>query len=159
MSGLSKIAALPQMKLGWIVAGGPAAVRSVAIERLELIADTFLSVATPVQYAAARLLDTAAGIQQQIRSRTAANLAHLRQAVEGSPCGVLEVEGGWYATLRVPRTRTEEEWCLELLEKDDVLVQPGFFYDFDSEAFLIVSLLTEPVRFGAGVARLLSRAR
>jgi aspartate/methionine/tyrosine aminotransferase len=151
MSGLSKIAALPQMKLGWIVAGA-------AIDRLELIADTFLSVSTPVQYAAARLLELGADLERQIRTRTAANLAHLRAAVAGSPCGVLDVEGGWYATLRAPRTRSEEDWCLDLLERHDVLVQPGFFYDFESEAFLVLSLLTESATFREGVARLLSAA-
>lgn len=149
LSGLSKIAALPQMKLGWIVAGA-------AIDRLELIADTFLSVGTPVQYAAARLLELGAGLERQIRARTAANLAYLRAAVAGSPCGVLDVEGGWYATLRVPRTHSEEEWCLDLLQGHDVLAQPGFFYDFETEAFLVLSLLTAPPAFREGVARLLA---
>jgi alanine-synthesizing transaminase len=158
LSGLSKIAALPQMKLGWIVAGGPERERTAALERLELIADTFLSVGTPVQHAAARLLGAAGELQQQIRARTAANLAHLRAAVAGSGCEALQVEGGWYATLRVPRTRSEEEWCLELLVDDDVLVQPGFFYDFEAEAFLILSLLTEPPVFAEGVRRLAARA-
>jgi aspartate/methionine/tyrosine aminotransferase len=81
----------------------------------------------------------------------------LRESVTGSACGVLDVEGGWYATLRVPRTRTEEEWCLDLLRLDDVLVQPGFFYDFESEAFLVLSLLTEPEKFRAGIDRVLRR--
>ena len=156
LSGLSKIAALPQMKLGWIVVGGPDAERAAAMQNLELIADTFLSVGTPVQYAAARLLAVAGGMEAQIRTRTAANLAYLRQAVAGSPCAVLDVEGGWYATLRVPRTRTEEEWCLDLLRLQDVLVQPGFFYDFEAEAFLVVSLLTEPDKFKQGIGRLLT---
>jgi len=158
MSGLSKIAALPQMKLGWIVAGGPSDLRAAALERLELIADTFLSVSTPVQYAAPHLLRLGAEMEQQIRNRTASNLAELRAAVGGTPCAVLDVEGGWYATLRVPRTRTEEEWCLELLERYGVLVQPGFFYDFEAEAFLVLSLLTEPAIFQEGVARLLACA-
>jgi len=157
LSGLSKVAALPQMKLGWIVVGGLAGERAAALEGLELIADTFLSVGTPVQYAAAGLLGAAPVMEAQIRARTAANLAYLRDAVTGSPCAVLDVEGGWYATLRVPRTRTEEEWCLDLLRLDDVLVQPGFFYDFDSEAFLIVSLLTGPEEFRDGSERLLRR--
>jgi aspartate/methionine/tyrosine aminotransferase len=158
LSGLSKIAALPQMKLGWIAAAGPEALRSAAMERLELIADTFLSVSTPVQYAAPCLLRAGADLERQIRARTASNLAHLRTEVGGSPCGVLDVEGGWYATLRVPRTRTEEEWCLDLLGRHHVLVQPGFFYDFESEAFLVLSLLTEPSVFREGVARLLACA-
>jgi alanine-synthesizing transaminase len=158
LSGLSKIAALPQMKLGWMVIGGPPAARSAAREGLELIADTFLSVSTPVQYAAAGLLAAAGGLETQIRARTQSNLARLRQLLAGSSCGVLDVEGGWYATLRVPRTRTEEEWCLDLLLQDGVLVQPGFFYDFETEAYLIVSLLTQPEIFDAGISRLLRRA-
>jgi alanine-synthesizing transaminase len=157
LSGLSKIAALPQMKLGWIAVGGPAALRATAIERLELIADTFLSVGTPVQYAATRLLEIGADLERQIRARTALNLARLRAAVAASPSSVLHLEGGWYVTLRVPRTRTEEEWCLQLLEHDDVLVQPGFFYDFETEAFLVLSLLTDPAAFREGVERLRAR--
>jgi aspartate/methionine/tyrosine aminotransferase len=158
LSGLSKVAALPQMKLGWMVVAGPDSLRSTAIARLELIADTFLSVNTPVQYATARLLQLGAGLKEQIRKRTAANLAHLRAAVSGSPCSVLDVEGGWYATVRMPRTHSEEEWCLDLLQRRHVLVQPGFFYDFDSEAFLVLSLLTPLAIFQEGIARLLAYA-
>jgi hypothetical protein len=152
MSGLSKIAGLPQMKLGWVVVSGPQA--DAAMERLELIADTYLSVATPVQGALAELLAAADDVRAQIVVRTRANLGHLRSALAGSPAGVLNVEGGWYAIVQVPRTRTEEEWVLELLRAHDVLVQPGFFYDFESEAFLIVSLLTPPDVFGEGLQRL-----
>jgi alanine-synthesizing transaminase len=161
MSGLSKIAGLPQMKLGWIVAGGER--RQEAMERLEWIADTYLSVATPVQCAAARLLEAGESVQRQIRERTAANLACAREALAGSSADVLDVEGGWQIVLRVPRVRSEEEWVLELLERvlellerHDVLVQPGFFYDFESEAYLVVSLLTPPETFREGVARLLA---
>lgn len=152
MSGLSKIAGLPQMKLGWIVVGGERRVE--AMERLEWIADTYLSVATPVQCAAARLLDAGESVQRQIRDRCAANLAWAREALAGSAAGILDVEGGWYIILRVPRVRTEEEWVLDLLDRHDVLVQPGFFYDFDSEAYLVVSLLTAPDSFREGVDRL-----
>jgi alanine-synthesizing transaminase len=158
LSGLSKVAALPQLKLGWIVIGGPAGARAAAAGRLELIADTYLSVNTPVQHAAPRLLAGAAGAQAQIRSRTAANLDQLRAAIGSeSACRILDLEGGWYATLQVPRIRTEEEWCTQLLLADDVVVQPGFFYDFEKEAFLVVSLLPEPAVFREGVARLLAR--
>ncbi|MEO8126416.1 MAG: pyridoxal phosphate-dependent aminotransferase [Bryobacteraceae bacterium] len=134
MSGLSKVCGLPQLKLGWIQATGPGA--DEAIERLEFIADTFLSVGTPVQHALPQLLAAGQGIQNQIRSRTKANLAFLLDH--------LVVEGGWSATIRVPRTRTEEEWVVQLLNEHNVLVQPGYFYDFDSEAFLVLSLLTPP---------------
>jgi alanine-synthesizing transaminase len=158
LSGLSKIAGLPQMKLGWIVTAGPEELRARAFARLELIADTYLSVAAPVQAAAARLIETGARVREQIAVRVRQNLDWLRAAVEGSALSALEAEGGWYATLRVPRTRSEEEWTLELLGRDGVLVQPGFFYDFETEAFLVLSLLTPPEVFREGVARLLARA-
>lgn len=154
MSGLSKVAGLPQMKLGWIVAAGPPALRGDALRKLEWIADTYLSVSTPVQCAAPRLLRAGESVAQQIRTRTAANLAWARAALAGSPAGVLNVEGGWYATVQLPRIRSEEEWALELLERYDVLVQPGYFYDFETEAFLVVSLLTAPEVFQEGVKRL-----
>jgi alanine-synthesizing transaminase len=148
MSGLSKIAALPQMKLGWIVASGPG--QEAALERLELIADTYLSVATPVQIALPRLLAASVVVRKQILDRTRTNLALLRQSTVP-----LHLEGGWYATLQVPRTKTEEEWAIELLDRHNVLVQPGFYFDFESEAFLVLSLLTPPDVFAAGLRRLL----
>jgi aspartate/methionine/tyrosine aminotransferase len=154
MSGLSKAAGLPQMKLGWIVAAGPPDIRAQAMERLEWIADTYLSVGTPVQCAAERLLAAGEAVSRRIRERTAANLAHARAALAGSPLSILAVEGGWYAVAQAPRVRSEEEWALELLNREGVLVQPGFFYDFDSEAFLVLSLLTAPEAFCEGLARL-----
>ena len=153
MSGLSKIAGLPQMKLGWIVVSGPEALRREALEKLEWIADTYLSVSTPVQCAAPALLSAGEEVQRQIRRRSAENLAFAIDLLQGSPMSVLAVEGGWYITLQVPRVRSEEEWALELLDHADVLVQPGFFYDFSSEAFLVVSLLTAPEVFREGLAR------
>jgi aspartate/methionine/tyrosine aminotransferase len=157
MSGLSKIAGLPQMKLGWIVVNGPEDLWRDAFARLEWIADTFLSVATPVQCAAARLLEAGMDVQAQIRARTARNLAAARAALAGSVANVLPVEAGWYATIQVPRVRTEEEWTLALLERDGVLVQPGYFFDFEAEAFLVASLLTPPEAFDEGIARLVHR--
>jgi hypothetical protein len=153
MSGLSKIAGLPQMKLGWIVARGPG--HEAALDRLELIADTYLSVATPVQLALPRLLAASETVRTQILDRAQSNLARLRSLTAGTACQVLNVEGGWSATLQVPRTRTEEQWALTLLADHDVLVQPGFFFDFESEAFLVVSLLTPPEVFDEGIRRLL----
>jgi len=157
MSGLSKIAGLPQMKLGWIVASGPRSEEAPdqAMDALELIADTYLSVATPVQLALPRLLEVSGRILQEIRQRTAVNLSRLRAAIHGSPATLLRLEGGWYAVLQVPRTRTEEEWTLKLLDECGVLVQPGFFFDFESEAYLVLSLLPEPATFAEGVSRLL----
>jgi alanine-synthesizing transaminase len=154
MSGLSKIAGLPQMKLGWIVASGPH--RAEALDALELVADTYLSVSTPAQVALPRLLTLSGGILDQVRARTTSNLAQLRESVQGSAATLLRAEGGWYAVLQMPRTRTEEEWTLKLLQESDVLVQPGFFFDFESEAFLVLSLLPEPATFLEGVARLRS---
>jgi aspartate/methionine/tyrosine aminotransferase len=151
MSGLSKVAGMPQMKLGWIVVSGPPALRAEAWEKLEWIADTYLSVSTPVQCAAARLLAAGGTVQRQIRERTAANLALARTTLAGSPANVLTVEGGWYITLQVPLIHSAEEWTLELLSRADVLVQPGFFYDFETEAYLVVSLLTTPEIFREGL--------
>lgn len=157
LSGLSKIAGLPQMKLGWIVLSGPPAAHAKTRERLELIADTYLSVGTPIQHALPRLLALGTGVREQITARVRANLAFLRSAVKGTSCSVLDVEGGWYATVEAPRTRSEEEWCAELLDRDNVLVQPGFFYDFASEAFLVLSLLPPLTTLQGGIERLLGR--
>jgi len=157
MSGLSKIAGLPQMKLGWIVVSGPSDLRAAAMEKLEWIADTYLSVSTPVQCAAARLLQAGEVMQRQIRERCAQNLAFAREALAGSAANILAVEGGWYITLQVPRIRSEEEWALLLLDNENVLVQPGFFYDFAREAFLVLSLLTEGAVFREGIGRLRGR--
>jgi len=154
MSGLSKVAGLPQMKLGWVVTSGPAKLRAEAIEKLEWIADTYLSVSTPVACAAARLLAAGELVQRQIRERTAGNLAVAREALARSAAGILAVEGGWYITVQMPRIRSEEDWAIQLLSQESVLTQPGFFYDFESEAFLIVSLLTVPEVFRQGIARL-----
>lgn len=158
LSGLSKIAGMPQMKLGWIAVSGPEPERRAAESRLELIADTYLSVGAPVQWAARELIAAGAGIRGQIQERTARNLAHLRAAVRSSAFGVLDVEGGWYAILQAPRIRSDEEWALELLRRHSVLIQPGFFYDFAREGFLVVSLLTPQATFSEGIARLLSLA-
>jgi hypothetical protein len=157
LSGLSKVAGLPQMKLGWMVVSGPPALRAEAWEKLEWIADTYLSVSTPVQCAAARLLAAGEAVQRQIRQRASASLAFARAALAGSPANILAVEGGWSITLHVPRTRSEEEWTLQLLERAGVLVQPGFFYDFESEAYLVVSLLTAPEIFREGLALLVEQ--
>ncbi len=153
MSGLSKIAGLPQMKLGWIVASGPG--HAAALDGLEWIADTFLSVATPVQLALDRLLAVTETVRHQIRTRTAENLVEARaQFGASSASRILHVEAGWYIVIQVPRTRSEEEWALGLLRDANVLVQPGFFYDFESEAYLVVSLLTETRVFREGIERL-----
>lgn len=157
LGGLSKLAALPQMKLAWIAAGGEGARVTGALARLEVIADAFLSVGTPVQHAAPALLASRAVAEGAIAARVRANLAAVRAAVAGSAASLLDVEGGWYATLRLPATRSEQDWTLALLEHDGVLVHPGHFFDFELEAYLVVSLLTpeEPLR--EGLRRLVAR--
>jgi aspartate/methionine/tyrosine aminotransferase len=159
LSGLSKLVGLPQLKLGWIVASGPPAACEQALERLELIADTYLSVGTPVQWAAAPLLALRESMQAQILERVHGNLAYLRSQIgPDSPWRVLEPEGGWYAVIQAPRIHTEEDWVLTLLGEDHVLIQPGFFFDFESEAFLVASLLTPREIFQEGIRRILARA-
>jgi alanine-synthesizing transaminase len=140
--------------LGWMVASGPRS--KEALDALELIADTYLSVSTPIQVALPRLLALSSGIMEQIRQRTALNLARLRETMVGSAATLLRTEGGWYAVLQVGRSRSEEDWTLKLLGESNVLVQPGFFFDFESEAFLVLSLLPEPANFAEGVSRLRS---
>jgi aspartate/methionine/tyrosine aminotransferase len=142
------------MKLGWIVASGAPNLRDEALRHLEWIADTYLSVGTPVECAAAKLLIAGETVSRQIRERTAVNLVWAREALAGSAAGILAVEGGWYATVQMPRIRSEEEWALELLARHNVLVQPGYFYDFEAEAYLVLSLLTRPQVFREGVSRL-----
>ncbi len=154
MNGLSKSAGLPQMKLGWMAASGLG--HESALQQLELIADTYLSVGTPVQAALPKLLEASTQVRAQIRERTRANLGRLETTFRGSAAQALKVEGGWNAVIQVPRARTEEEWSLELLSSHDVLVQPGFFFDFETEAFLVLSLLTLPATFDEGVRRILA---
>jgi hypothetical protein len=153
LNGLSKISGLPQMKLAWIVAGGPENARDKALERLELVADTFLSVNTPVQAAAGELLEAGQQLQEAILARLHLNLNRLRKELECSAADVLPVEGGWYAIVRVPQVRSEEQWVLVLLETHDVLVHPGYFFDFPEESYLVFSLLTPPERFEEGLRR------
>ena len=159
LGGLSKSCGLPQLKLGWIGVGGPTALVDQALAAYEVIADTYLSVSTAVQAAAAELIEQGAAVRAQILQRVRRNLDALRAAVEAYPSvGVLRVEGGWTAVLQVPQLRSEESLVLELLEHDDVLVHPGYFFDFSREAFLVVSLLVEPAAFDRAIARVLKRA-
>jgi alanine-synthesizing transaminase len=158
LGGLSKTCGLPQMKLGWIAAGGPAAIVSEALERLELIADTYLSVGTPVMLAAARLLEIGTEIRTAIARRIEENLATLRRRTgEGGACRILRRDGGWYAVLQVPAIVPEAELVLALLSEDDVLVHPGYFFDFPREAFLVLSLLPRPGDFDEALALILDR--
>ena len=158
LSGLSKISALPQMKLAWLVVNGPAQLLRRALERLEVIADTYLSLSAPLALALPALLETRLALQPQIRERVASNLRLLdTRLAPDLPVSRLEVEGGWYAILRLPSIRTDEEWAVELARKDGVLVHPGHFFDFGSEGHLVISLLTRREVFEEGLARILAR--
>jgi hypothetical protein len=160
LGGLSKSAGLPQVKLGWIAVDGPADLVDGALERLELICDTYLSVSTPVQVAAPALIAGGAAIREQIRHRIRTNYSALRELASGDPSvEVLHADGGWSAVLRVPSTRSEEDHVIGLLERRGILVHPGFFFDFPREAFLVISLLPDPRVFADGVGRLMEHLR
>jgi aspartate/methionine/tyrosine aminotransferase len=156
LSGVSKISALPQMKVAWVVTGGPAAKAEAALARLEVIADTYLSMNVPIQWAAPALLAQREPIQKQLLDRVLANLAELdRQLAAQEACQRLRVEGGWYAVLRVPVTQTDEELAVDLLRRKSVLVHPGHFYDFPNDGYLVLSLITPEVEFAEGIGRML----
>jgi hypothetical protein len=154
LSGLSKLAGLPQMKLAWTTVGGPAELAEEALSRLEILADAYLSPGAPAQVALPVLLSTRGTTERAIAARLRRNLRALERALEGGAADVLPVEGGWYAVVRLPRIVSEEEWVIGLLRDAQVLVQPGYFFDFPDEAYLVVSLLTPPDAFEQGVARL-----
>lgn len=155
LNGLSKLAGLPQLKLAWVVTLGPAAEREAALTGLEFIADTFLSVATPVQLALPRLLAAAPWVRRQILSRCYANLHELRRCLAPLPAvTVPPVGGGWSAVVRVPNLGSDEQLVLHLLERFGVAVYPGYFFDFRRDGYLVVSLLPQAELFAAGAARL-----
>jgi aspartate/methionine/tyrosine aminotransferase len=155
LGGLSKSVGLPQVKLGWIVVGGPAAARDHALSALELIADSFLSVSTPVQLAACTLLARGADVRAAIRDRIRINLSALREVARSfTACDVPVIEGGWSAIIRVPAIRSEEALVLGLLEQHRVLAHPGYFFDCRHEAFVVVSLLPPPEAFREATVRL-----
>ena len=156
LGGLSKSAGLPQLKLGWIAVEGPDAIVAHALQRLELICDTYLSVSTPVQVAAPDLIAAGAGVRRQIAARVRENYDELRRVNTDRPAvEVLPAEAGWSAVLRSPARGTEEEIMLDLLERDAVVVHPGFFFDFPREAFFVFSLLPPLDVFRDGVQRVM----
>src|SRR5215472_13265486 len=156
LSGLSKICGLPQMKVAWLAVSGPQDSKMEALARLEVIADTYLSMSAPVQLAVPALLAQRAAFQQQLMARVRRNLAELdRQLSLQKICSRLEVEGGWYAVLRVPATRSDEDLALCLLNDSGVYVHPGHFYDFSSEGYLVVSLISGQREFSMGLKTLL----
>ena len=158
LSGLSKLAGLPQLKLGWIGVAGDTSLAARAMARLELVLDAYLSVATPVQHALPTILGARGATEDAIRARTRANLEVLRTTMKSAPsASVLEVEGGWYAIVRVPEVKTDEEWSLELVTRDAVHLQPGYFFDMQRGAYLVVSLLTPQATFAEGIRRVAAR--
>jgi aspartate/methionine/tyrosine aminotransferase len=155
LSGISKIAALPQMKAAWIVAFGPQEEQHVALARLEVVADTFLSMNAPIQCALPAWLAGCSSIQKQIRARTQTNLRNLDQILLRFPAITrLEVEAGWYAVLRIPALGNDEDLAVRLLEERGVYVHPGSFFGFAGEGWLVVSLLTPEEAFRRGVERI-----
>jgi aspartate/methionine/tyrosine aminotransferase len=158
LSGVSKISALPQMKVAWIATSGPAAKVEPALARLDVIADTYLSMNAPIQWALPALLEQRKTIQQQLLDRVAGNLAELdRQLAAQKTCQRLTVEGGWYAVLRVPLTQTDEELAIDLLRRQSVLLHPGHFYDFPTDGYLVLSLITQKAEFAEALQRVLER--
>ena len=156
LAGLSKTVGLPQLKLGWCIVGGPRPERDAALAALEVIADSYLSVGTPVQVAVRQLLDAGVSVRDAIQERIRRNLTTLRAAAGRYPaCELLRTEGGWSAVLRVPVTRSVEQLALDLLRTEQVLVHPGYFFDFPREAYVVVSLLPAHDLFEDAVARLL----
>src|SRR5579872_3807623 len=155
LSGLSKISVLPQMKLAWMVVGGPQELVETAVERLEIIADTYLSPSTPVQLALPNFLALRSELQAQLQERITANLAFLDAVLrESKLLARLDREAGWYAILRVPATGPDESLAVDLLERCSVLVHPGHFFNFSRDGFLVLSLITPEEQFQEGVRRL-----
>lgn len=158
LGGLSKSVGLPQLKLAWIALSGRAEDLDAARTRLEIVSDSYLSVATPVQAALPEILSLGASVRAQIQQRIRANDACLRaRAAEAPSCDLLHADGGWYRVLQVPSLMPEEDLVVNLLTEDGVLVHPGYFYDFARESFLIVSLLAPEAEFASGLRRVLSR--
>jgi alanine-synthesizing transaminase len=158
LSGLSKISALPQMKVAWIMTSGPPEVLHEALDRLEVIADTYLSMNAPIQRALPALLEQRHGVQRQLLERVETNLAELdRQLASQKACQRLCVEGGWYAVLRIPVTCSDEDLVIELLREESVLIHPGHFYDFPSEGYLVLSLIPPIEDFAEGIRRVVKR--
>ena len=159
LSGISKISALPQMKLAWIAVSGPSAVVDPAMQRLEVIADTYLSLNAPIQLAAPVLLDQRKTVQPQLMQRVRINLAELDRQLRGQKsCSRLDIQGGWYAVLRIPVTHSDENFAIDLLQRSGVLLHPGHFYDFPGDGYLVLSLITTEREFRNGVSAALESA-
>ena len=160
LSGLSKIAALPQMKVAWVATTGPEALKKPAMDRLEIIADTYLSLNSPTQWAFPALFEQRRSLQPQIRERLLQNWAYLKSVLsQETCCELLEAEGGWYAVLRHAGDRSDEDLVIEILRGTHTLVHPGHFYDFPSDGYMVVSLITPAMDFQRGISCLLEFMR
>jgi aspartate/methionine/tyrosine aminotransferase len=156
LSGLSKISGLPQMKLAWLAVSGPSGQVETTLARLEIVADTYLSMNAPIQLAAPVLLDQRKSLQPLLLDRLRLNLSQLdRELARQKTCRRMHIEGGWYAVLHVPVTQSDEDLAVELLRKGSLLVHPGHFYDFPTDGYLVVSLMTPCQPFHEGIARML----
>jgi alanine-synthesizing transaminase len=157
VNGISKLIGLPQLKLAWIVVSGPPDLCSDALERLEIISDTFLSVGTPAQHALASLLEGSDTANNRIKERVRANWIFLSNALPSdSPASIFECEGAWNAILRLPATQSDEDWATELLRSQYVLTHPGRLFDCEAPACIVVSLLLLPAEFSEGIKRIIS---
>ena len=156
LGGLSKSCGLPQFKLAWLAVCGPKRDRKEALARLEIIADTYLSVSSPVQRAAPALLHRLPELQQPILRRVRGNHAYLQTALAGTPASPLASQGGWSAVVRLPATVSEEERTCRLIEERGVCVHPGFFFDFPREAYVVLSLLPPEETFQRGVTQIVA---
>jgi alanine-synthesizing transaminase len=157
LSGLSKISALPQMKVAWLACTGPNELVQGAVQRLEVIADTYLSLNAPTQFAIPALFAQRHSMQKQLLERVGKNRAELASQLSAKKaCELLESEGGWYAILRIPVNQSDEERAIKLIREQHVIVHPGHFFDFPKDGFLVVSLIARPTDFSQGVQRLLA---
>jgi hypothetical protein len=154
LNGLSKMAGMPQMKLGWIVVSGPAEERASVLPRLELLLDTYLSVNTPVQLSIVELLRIGDNVREALLKRIRGNIDSLRDLLKNSPLHALGSEGGWSEIIRLPSTLSEGEWVAKFVQERDVLVQPGYFFDMPSEAYIVISLIVPPDIFREGIRRI-----
>jgi aspartate/methionine/tyrosine aminotransferase len=159
LGGLSKSAAMPQMKLGWIVVNGPQSELEQLWPRLDLILDTYLSVNWPVQSALASFLTIGRALREQLSDTIRTNLASLHSEVANTPLHVLNTEGGWTAILQLPRICSEQEWINDLLRHESILVQPGYFFDMPTEPYIVISLITPAATFNTGLQHLVHYVR
>jgi len=154
LSGISKILGLPQMKLGWIITRGPEDILEKVLKNLEIISDTYLSVSTPIQNALPEIMSLRSSFQEKFINRLKSSLNFIKESFKNSPFQPLKAGGGWTLILEVPKIISEEEWALRLLEEENCFTYPGYFFDFEKEAFLSISLILQPEKLKEGINRI-----